>query len=182
MAHRQTECHREGPRGTIVHDEHHVLEALSQSEKDTMTYTYSSNKCTFSLLTAQTLAHTNTHTLHMQQRLTLLMSFECTSHSIHSIATLSISYAKYFPLLCLSFIIYFYFSQYPRPLFGGLYTQKSKFNHHSDKSNVCPLSRAAVSSQIIPFSIIRILQFDTLSIAMSIGFMINVRPSRDYVE
>ena len=101
MAHRQTECHGEGPRGTIVHDEHHVLQALSQTEKGTTTYTYSSNKCTFSLSTAQTLTHTNTHTLHMQQRLTLLMSIEFTSHSIQSIAIMFISYTKYFPPLSL---------------------------------------------------------------------------------
>ena len=64
MTHRQTEYHGEGPRGTIVRDEHHVLEALSQSERGTMKYTYSSNKCTFSLFTAQTLTHKHTYTPH----------------------------------------------------------------------------------------------------------------------
>ena len=52
--HRQTECHIEGPRGTIVHDEYHVFWALGHFDRSSMTCTFPFNKWTFSLLTSHT--------------------------------------------------------------------------------------------------------------------------------
>ena len=51
----------EGPRGTIVHDEYHVFWALSQTERSSMSYTFPSNKWTFSLCTSHKQNHKYTY-------------------------------------------------------------------------------------------------------------------------
>ena len=78
-------------------------------------------------------------------------------------------------------VLFLTFPQHLQPLYGGFYTWKSKSKHCSNKSKVPPLSHAAVSGEI-PFSTIKILQFYSLFIVMCIGFIIDVRPSRDCVE
>ena len=69
MNHRQTECQTEDPRGTIVHDENHVFWALNQFDTSSMTYTFSSNKWTFSLWTKHKNQHKLTYTLLLSLRL-----------------------------------------------------------------------------------------------------------------
>ena len=51
----------EGPGGTIVHDEYHVFWVLDQFDTSSMTYTFSSNKWTFSLHTSHSNKHRQTH-------------------------------------------------------------------------------------------------------------------------
>ena len=69
MSHRQTEYHREGPRGTLVHDEHHVFWALNHFDRHNMTYTFSSNKWTFAHWTKHKNKHKLAYTLLLPLRL-----------------------------------------------------------------------------------------------------------------
>ena len=59
----------EGPRGTIIHDEHHVFGTVNQFDRRSMTYTCPSNKWTFSLYSALTNKHKHPYTLLRSLRL-----------------------------------------------------------------------------------------------------------------
>ena len=63
MSHRQTECHKEGPRGTIVHDEYHVYFGHSVTSIDAARHTHSRLTNGRSHSTHHTQTNTNSHIL-----------------------------------------------------------------------------------------------------------------------